>query len=164
VATLEAIADSKQPDTVKVFNLLKALDQLVSQKAGMEPYLISIGDRADEIAAAFEERQMATQEALAELDRLIRAAREAQKLRDETKLSPEAFAVFYVLKTDGVKEPLQAARTVELAFEQFPHRQTSEAQEREVRKSIFKALIDAGVEAVAEVADKLMKLLRRAVK
>ncbi len=37
----------------------------------------------------------------------------------------------------------------------------SEAQEREVRKSIFKALIDAGVEAVAEVADKLMRLLRR---
>ena len=27
VAALEAIADSKQPDTVKVFNLLKALDQ-----------------------------------------------------------------------------------------------------------------------------------------
>ena len=93
---------------------------------------------------------------------LIRAAREAQKLRDETKFSPEAFAVFYVLKMDGVKEPLQAARAVEQAFEQFLHWQTSEAQEREVRKSIFKALNDAGVEAIAEVADKLLKLLRRA--
>src|ERR1043166_598631 len=162
VAALEAIADSKQPDTVKVFNLLKALESLVSQKGSMEPYLISIGDRAEEVARAFEDRQMTTQEALAELDRLIRAAREAQKLRDETNLSPEAFAVFYVLKMDGVKGPLQAARAVEQAFEQFPHWQTSEAQEREVRKSIFKALIDAGVEAIAEVADKLMKLLRRA--
>ena len=74
------------------------------------------------------------------MNRLIRAAREAQKLRDETKLSPEAFAVFYVLKMDGVKEPLKAAPAVEQAFEQFPHWQTSEAQEREVRKSIFKAL------------------------
>ena len=63
---------------------------------------------------------------------------------------------------DGVKQPLQAARAVEQAFEQFPHWQTSEAQEREVRKSIFKALVDAGVEAIAEVADKLMRLLRRA--
>jgi type I restriction enzyme, R subunit len=162
VSALEAIADSKQPDTVKVFNLLKALEALVNAKGGMEPYLISIGDRAEEIAAAFEDRQMETQRALAELDRLIRAAREAQKLRDETKLSPEAFAVFYVLKLDGVKEPLEAARKIEQTFEQFPHWQTSEAQEREVRKSIFKALIDAGVEAIAEVADKLMKLLRRA--
>ena len=162
VSALEVIADSKQPDTVKVFNLLKALEGLVSTKGGMEPYLISIGDRADEIAVAFEDRQMETQKALEELDRLIRAAREAQKLKNETRLSPEAFAVFYVLKLDGVKDPLQAARSVEAAFEQHPHWQTSEAQEREVRKSIFKALIDAGVEAIAEVADKLMKLLRRA--
>ena len=56
---------------------------------------------------------------------------------------------------------MSAAEVVEAAFEQFAHWQVSEAQEREVRKSIFKALIDAGVEAIAEVADKLMKLLRR---
>ena len=33
--------------------------------------------------------------------------------------------MFYVLKMDGVKQPLQAARAVEQAFEQFPHWQTS---------------------------------------
>ncbi len=38
----------------------------------------------------------------------------------------------------------------------------SEAQERQVRKSLFKALMGAGADAVAEVADKLMHLLRRA--
>jgi type I restriction enzyme R subunit len=86
-ATWNTSAKAQKPDTVKVFNLLKALDQLVRQNAGKEPYLISIGDRAAEIAAAFEDRQ--------------------------------------------------------------------------VRMSIFKALIDTGVEAVAEVADKLMRLLRR---
>ena len=31
-----------------------------------------------------------------------------------------------------------------------------------MRRSIYKALIDAGIEAVLEVATKLMKLLRRA--
>ena len=159
---LEAIARRHPPDTVKVFNLLKALDELVRQNAGIEPYLISIGDRAEAIAAAFEDRQMETQQALAELERLVAAVREAQKLRDETQLSPEAFAVFYVLKLDGVHDPLRAAQTIERAFAQFPHWQVSEAQEREVRKSLFKALIDAGVEAVAEVADRLLRLLRRA--
>ena len=159
---LEAIARRHPPDTVKVLNLLKALDELVRQNAGIEPYLISIGDRAEAIAAAFEDRQMETQQALAELERLVAAVREAQKLRDETQLSPEAFAVFYVLKLDGVHDPLRAAQTIERAFAQFPHWHVSEAQEREVRKSLFKALIDAGVEAVAEVADRLLKLLRRA--
>jgi type I restriction enzyme R subunit len=159
---LEAIAKQKQSDTVKVFNLLKALANLVNAKAGGEPYLISIGDRAEEIAEAFESRQMNTQQALDLLEKLIAQLKAAEKDRDATGLSPEAFAVFYVLKTDGVQDPLKAAQAVEAAFQQYPHWQTSEHQEQDVRRSIYKALIDAGIEAVVEVATKLMKLLRRA--
>jgi type I restriction enzyme R subunit len=159
---LEAIAKQKQSDTVKVFNLLKALANLVNAKAGGEPYLISIGDRAEEIAEAFESRQMTTQQALDLLEKLIAQLKAAEKDRDATGLSPEAFAVFYVLKTDGVGDPLKAAQAVEAAFQQHPHWQTSEHQEQDVRRSIYKALIDAGIEAVVEVATKLMKLLRRA--
>lgn len=159
---LEAIAKQKQSDTVKVFNLLKALANLVNAKAGGEPYLISIGDRAQEIAEAFESRQMTTQQALELLEKLIAELKEAEKDRDATGLSPEAFAVFYVLKSDGVEDPLKAAQAVEAAFQQYPHWQTSEHQEQDVRRSIYKALIDAGIEAVVEVATKLMKLLRRA--
>jgi type I restriction enzyme R subunit len=55
------------------------------------------------------------------------------------------------------------ARAVESAFEQFPHWQVSERQEQDVRKALYKALLDAGVEAVVEMATKLFKLLRRAV-
>jgi type I restriction enzyme R subunit len=159
---LEAIANQKQSDTVKVFNLLKALANLVNAKAGGEPYLISIGDRAQEIAEAFESRQMTTQQALELLEKLIARLKAAEKDRDATGLSPEAFAVFYVLKADGVKDPLKAAQAVEAAFQQHPHWQTSEHQEQDVRRAIYKSLIDAGVEAVVEVATKLMKLLRRA--
>jgi type I restriction enzyme R subunit len=159
---LEAIAKQKQSDTVKVFNLLKALANLVNAKAGGEPYLISIGDRAEEIAVAFESRQMTTQQALELLEKLIAELKGAEKDRDATGLSPEAFAVFYVLKTDGVEEPLKAAQAIEEAFKQHPHWQTSEHQEQDVRRAIYKALIDAGVEAVVEVATKLMRLLRRA--
>jgi type I restriction enzyme, R subunit len=159
---LEAIASQKQSETVKVFNLLKALANLVNAKAGGEPYLISIGDRAQEIAEAFESRQMTTQQALDLLEKLIAELKGAEKDRDATGLSPEAFAVFYVLKTDGVGDPLKAAQAVEAAFQRYPHWQTSEHQEQDVRRSIYKALIDAGIEAVVEVATKLMKLLRRA--
>jgi len=161
-AALEALTNQQKPDTVKVFNLLKALADLVSQQRNAQPYLISIGDRAEEIAQAFEDRQMTTQQALELLDKLVRDLKEAEKARDATGLSPEAFAVFYLLRVEGVKEPLAAARSVEGAFEKFPHWQISGQQEREVRKAIFKALIDAGIEAVVEVAEKLMKLLRRA--
>jgi type I restriction enzyme R subunit len=116
---LEAIAKQKQSDTVKVFNLLKALANLVNAKAGGEPYLISIGDRAEEIAQAFESRQITAQQALDSLEQLIAQLKAAEKDRDATGLSPEAFAVFYVLKTGGVEEPLKAAQAVEAAFQQY---------------------------------------------
>lgn len=159
---LEALAQGNQPDTVKVFNLLKALAALVNAQGGGQPYLISIGDRAEEIARAFEDRQISAQQALDALDRLIRQIKDAEKEREGTDLSPEAFAVFYVLKTDGIKEPLTVAKQVEQAFGEYPHWQSSERQEQDVRRALYKALIDAGVEAVVEIAGKLMKLLRRA--
>lgn len=158
---LEVMAGRKQSDTVKIFNLLKALAHLVGNQAGAEPYLLSIGDRAQAIAEAFETRQLSTQQALEALDRLIAELKGAEKDRDATGLTPEAFAVFYVLKSEGVKEPLQAARQVETAFAHYPHWQVSERQEQEVRRELYKSLIDTGVEAVVEMAAKLMKLLRR---
>lgn len=159
---LEALTQGNQPDTVKVFNLLKALAILVNSQGNQQPYLISIGDRAEEIARAFEDRQMTSQQALDALDRLIQQIKEAEKERAATDLSPEAFAVFYVLKSDGIKEPLGVAKQVEQAFGEYPHWQVSERQEQDVRRALYKALIDAGVEAVVEIASKLMKLLRRA--
>jgi len=161
--TLEALAQAPQPDTVKVFNLLKALASLVHERGGGQPYLISIGDRAEEIAQAFEERQMTAQQALEALDRLVQQIKEAEKERAATDLSPEAFAVFYMLKSDGINEPLKVAKAIENAFQEYPHWQVSERQEQDVRRALYKSLIDAGVEAVVEVASKLMRLLRRAM-
>ncbi len=161
--TLEALAQAKQPDTVKVFNLLKALAALVTERGAGQPYLISIGDRAEEIARAFEERQMTTQQALEALDRLIRQIKEAEKERAAMSLSPEAFAVFYLLKSAGINEPLKVAKDVEQAFQEYPHWQVSERQERDVLRAMYKSLIEAKVETVVEVASKLMKLLRRAI-
>ncbi|MHB1006081.1 MAG: type I restriction endonuclease subunit R [Chloroflexota bacterium] len=160
--TLEQIANSEQPDTVKVFNLLKALHDLVEQQGKLSPYLISIGERAQQIAEAFKERQKATEEALRELEALLREFREAEESRSEKDLSPEAFAVFWMLKRDGVPKAEEVGRELGSAFEHHPHWQTSADQEREVRIATYKALIDAGVEKMAEVADRLLSVLRRA--
>jgi type I restriction enzyme R subunit len=159
---LEALAEAQQPETVKVFNLLKALANLVNQRGGDEPYLISIGERAEQIAQAFEQRQMTTQQALDALQGLVRDVGEGEKQRDETGLSPEGFAIYYVLKKDGVEQPMVVAEKVEKAFEYSPHWRTSERQAQDLRRALYKALIDSGVEEdVVEVASRLMKVLRR---
>jgi type I restriction enzyme R subunit len=161
---LAKIAAKNQPETVRVFNLLKALHDLVDQRGRTEPYLISIGDRAEEIARAFEEHQITTQQALEGLERLVADLKEAEKAREKTGLSPEGFAAFYLLKQDGVAEAQKVAQQVSEAFGQYPHWQTSERQEQEVRVKLYKALMNAGVEKVVDGATKLMKLLRRSAR
>jgi type I restriction enzyme R subunit len=160
--TLEQIAAGGQPDTVKVFNLLKTLNDLVQEKAGQQPFLVSIGDKAEEIARAFEDRQKTTQETLAELEKVIRELAEAQRKKDETDLSPEGFAVFWMLQRQEVPKALEVATAVATAFGLHPHWQTSAHQEQDVRKAIYKALINAGVEGVVDVAGNILKMLRRA--
>lgn len=160
--TLAQIADSDQPDAVKVFNLLKAVQQMVQEKAQQEPYLISIGDKAEQIAEAFEDRQKTTRETLTELEKLVKELRKAQQERDQENLSPEAFAVFWYLQKEGVDSAKEVAGQVAAAFAAHPHWHGSSHQEQELRKALYKALIDGGVEKVVEFAQNIMRMLRRA--
>ncbi|MEZ6131160.1 MAG: HsdR family type I site-specific deoxyribonuclease [Planctomycetaceae bacterium] len=157
---LQAIADGDEPDTVKVFNLLKAIDQLTREEANKEPYLLSIGEKAEQIAAAFEDRQQNTKDTLSGLEKLIQEYMEARQQREATELSPESFAVFWLLKQQGVEKADEVAKAAAEAFEQNPHWQSSSHQEQEVRKSFYKALISAGVDGVVEVAQNILKMLK----
>jgi type I restriction enzyme R subunit len=102
VETLEKIAQSEQPDTVKVFNLLKSIEKKVELGAAGAPYLLSIGERAAQIAEAFKQRQMSTQEALKQFEQLIREINEAEQEQAERNISAESFTIFWLLKQSGV--------------------------------------------------------------
>jgi type I restriction enzyme, R subunit len=162
--TLTLLADEDQPDTVKVFNLLKAIEQLAGQEGIKEPYLLSIGDKAEQIAQGFEDRQKTTQATLEELRKLIQEIVQARQERDDSALSAESFAVYWLLKKEGVDQAETVAKAAGEAFKQYPHWQTSSHQEQEVRKSFYKALINAGVQGVVDVAQGILKMLRRATR
>jgi len=162
VEMLERLAGEEKSETVKVFNLIKALYRLVQQERHQAPYLVPIGERAEQIAKAFEERQLTAQEALRQLEELVEDYKAAERDRRESDLSPEGFAVLWLLRKEDISNADIIAREISSAFERFPHWHRSERQERELRKSIYKALIDSGVERVVEWADRLLTMLRRA--
>jgi len=162
---LLALIKENKPDTVKVFNLLKELYRLVESKGKEQPYLIPIGERAEAIRSAFEERQLSSQQALQELSNLVRDLLDAQEERQKSELSPEAFAVAWWLRVQKEMDAKQAERlaaSVEPAFREFPHWTVSGAHERELRKKIYRELIDAGVKDVVAWADEMLTLLRKA--
>jgi type I restriction enzyme R subunit len=161
--TLEQIGGSGQSDTVKVFNLLKSLRQIVGQQAGTSPYLLSIGERAERVIREYEQRQLSTQEALRRLEELVRELNQAERERAEKGLPAEAFTVFWLLQREGLPDPDAAAGAMAEAFAQYPHWAKSETQERGVRTALYKALLAAGAPAkrLVELGQQVMNVLRR---
>jgi type I restriction enzyme R subunit len=161
VETLDKIAQSGKPDTVKVFNLLKSIENKVERDLSRAPYLLSMGERAALIAEAFKERQISTQEALKQLEELIREVNEAEREQAERNISAESFTVFWLLRRSGVADAEAVAQKMATAFDRYPHWHTSEQQAREVRRALYGLLEKAGVKDVPEVAEQVMTVLRR---
>lgn len=159
--SLKHFTGEDKPETVRVFNLIKALFKLVSDQGRENPYLIPIGERAQQIALAFEERQLTAQQALEELEGLICEYRQAVKEQTRSGLSSEGFGVYWLLKREKVEKAEPIARQATKAFERFPHWKHSADQERQVRTALYKALISVGVDDL-ELVDHLLQVLGRA--
>jgi len=161
---LERLAQEDVPDTVKVFNLIKALADLMAEKWTIAAYLIPIGERADQIAQAFRERQLTTQEALAQLEQLVREYRTVEEGRKQSDLSAEGFAALLLLQRSQVSGADQLAGAIADAFTRFPYWQQGGDQERALRRGIYKLLVDGDfpVEQMAVFTDQLLRTVRRA--
>ncbi len=159
-----ALLTQDKPETVKVFNLLKEFYRLVEEKGKQAPHLIPIGERAEEIRRRFEEQLISAHQALQELDDLVASLHQSEEERVESQLSPQVFAVEWWLRTRQVQSDAarKIAEQMESAFNDFPFWSSSAAQERELRKRLYKALIDHKVETVIEWAEQMITLLRRA--
>jgi type I restriction enzyme R subunit len=162
---LEAISGGDQPDTVKVFNLLKVLASLIDQQGAVQLYLISIGERAQKIAEAFETRQITSKQALEALDAITAKIKQAGDERSAMGLSERAYAVYMVLQDEeGIVEPREAASKMDQAFETYPHWTISEQGERAVRTQLYKSLAGSGAKPnrLSEIVARVLNLIRRA--
>ena len=159
--TLREMDQSDTSDAVKVINLRKALYQKVIDEGESNPYLISIGERAEAITEAYENRQMTTQEALAEFRRSAEEYARAAREQAQMDFNKNTYAVYMVLRNviDDVNP--EQARAVDQVFMQFPDYRWDDRQEKELRSTLYKTLrptID--IKNLFETTDKLLRLER----
>ncbi|MDZ7343339.1 MAG: type I restriction endonuclease subunit R, partial [candidate division KSB1 bacterium] len=161
--TLEQISRSNQPDTVKVFNLLKSINEKVEKGAETAPYLHSIGERAEAIAEAFKQRQISTEEALRQLEELVSEINAAEREQAERGIAGAPFAIFWLLKQNEVPQEKAESVATEMTnvFENYPHWRSSERQGREVRRELYSRLGKLGVKNVPELVERMMKVIQR---
>ena len=70
--------------------------------------------------------------------------------------------MLWYLKKEDVAQAEEVAQRTAAAFDAHPHWQTSSHQEQQVRRALYKALIDAGADGVVELANGVLRMLRRA--
>ena len=138
--TLREIADSELSDTVKVLNLRKVLSKTVTEESRSKPFLISIGERADVVAEAYENRQMSTQEALAEFEKFAEECNQATIETVRLNLDDNAYAIYKVLQGYADDISTGHARNFNSIFDQYPDYQWNEQQASQLRRRFYIAL------------------------
>ena len=159
-------ADSKGSDEAKVFNLVRGLQREVENDPEMGLALRPLKERAEQILKGMEER---TTTGLAAMDLLAALAREkemAVQAKEDTGLSPRAFAVYWTLKDDpdiGSPETnvnaLDLAREAESLLGRFPNAAASGDEERRLRTALYRPLLQLPADRRSSTVERLLKIL-----
>ena len=160
--TIKKLQESNATDTEKVFNLIVSIEKTVKDKMKGEPYLISIGEKAERIAQMYRDGQKYTEETLEALKDIIEDINRAREEKEEKNLPTEAFTIYWVLRKNQISEPEKKANFMKDVLENFPHWKSSERQWRAVKKAVYKTLLKPGVgldEPTKSVAKEIIKIM-----
>ena len=159
-STLREVGNSDVSDTVKVLNLRKILHKTVTEESRSKPFLISIGERAEALTEAYENRQKSTQEILAAYEELVEECERASSEQTRMGLDDNAYAVYTVLKEFAEDITPEQTREVDSVFDQFPDYQWNEQQERELRINLYRILRLAVTQGVMTPTNALLNIQR----
>jgi type I restriction enzyme R subunit len=150
------------PSGSKVFNLGKSLIQAVAGEGERQPYLVPIGERAEAILEAYDDRQIGTQEALRHLEALLAEFVQARREQERTGFDLDTFTIYWVVKQAGALAPERLAPSLGAAFARYPNHAHQADERRQLKAELYKVLLPAvGKDRMVELADRLLRLQRR---
>ncbi len=158
--TLREVGNSDVSDRVKVLNLRKVLHKTVTEGSRSKPFLISIGERAEALTEAYENRQLTTQEVLAAYRELVEECEQASSERLRMNLDENAYAVYTVLKEFAADITPEQVREVNGVFGEFPDYQWNEQQDRELRIKLYRTLRPIVTQGVMAPTNALLNIQR----
>ncbi len=157
--TLQKVEKSEESEIEKVFNLVKSIIIEIKLRLEHAPYLIPIGERAERIIQSFMKRQKSSQETLEDLKKIVSEMNEARKEEDEKGIPKEAFTIYWIMKQKGISNPENKAIEVSKVMDVYKHWKISKQHETQVRRALYKTMIDHK-EEMMEVVKQIMKVLK----
>lgn len=158
---LAAIKKDDASDIAKVLNLRKILTTIADKEGASKPFLLSIGERAESLAEAYEDRQLTTQQVLAEFMKLAEEYVKADAERRKMGLDENTYAIYTVLKQSAKDLSVDQARYINSIFTRFPDFKWNDQQKSDLRTELYKVLHPiVGAKKMIETTNNLLRLRR----
>lgn len=158
---LAAIKRSGTSDRTKILNLRKIIAIVAHKEGPTNPIPRLIGERAEALAKAYEDRQIETQETLARFEEMAQQYINSDEERKRLGLNENEFAIFTSLKPYADKFSTKQAEDLDAIFKDFPDYEWDETQERKLRAKLYKPIRSlVGTSKMIEVTDSILRLRR----
>lgn len=161
--TIEKIKEQQGGDATKVINLIKWIDRKAGEESG-DPFLIAMAERAKAVQESYEERQISTSDALAQLLANLADDRERQKVQAERGIDNVTFFIQTKLIEHDIEDAESVAKQAGAAFTDLPNWRRSVKDLREVRRQVTYAIyrVEDDLDRVAAIVDDIFTVLQKA--
>ena len=155
--TLRAVKESHMSDGVKVISLINSVTQFCHESGAANPFLRPIGERAEAIRAAYDERQATTQDALRQIEQLIKDMVSARALQDKLGFDAATFAIYRMLQQEQLEAAVEYAPALSSVFQRFPHFHENAGELRQLKAEFYKFLLPlVGKERMIRIVERLL--------
>ena len=156
---LAALKQGKGSDHSKIMNLVRALREAAAREGEQQPYLVEIGERAEAVLQALEDRKLSTRDALARLEELMRERLAAEAERGRLGFDARAYAVYLRLKNEELHAPQELTRKLTACVARFPNYGANPEERRQLKAELYKLLlIEVGRQRMVELAETILRL------
>ena len=155
--TLAELQKQKGSKKGKIINLIKSLVRDAREHGSEEPYLISIAERAEEVLAQLEARQLETEAAFKVIEDLMQERFDADKERARLGIDAATFAIYWILASEGFQNAFELAKSVSGVFSRFPNYAVNADEMRQLRAELYKVFMPVvGPDAMKAYVDAVI--------
>lgn len=138
--TLGKIKSDHQSDRERILSMINSILNEVRENMLQQPYLISIGERAEQIARSYTEGQESSAKTANDLESLIKDINNANREQEKLKMSPDIFSLYWFLKKNNISYAEKIAIEMIKVFTKYSNWRTNPRQERDIRLELNKAI------------------------
>ena len=161
--TLSKIKEDHKTERERILSMINSILDEVAKNKLQQPYLISIGERAEQIAQIYGEGQESSEKTAKELESLIIEMNKANKDQKSLHMSSDVFALYWFLRNEKVQESENIATEMSAVFTKYAKWRTNSRQERDIRLELNKSLASHAMSKDISQVQKNVKIAKEII-